>query len=79
MEREDYQKFEKDKLADNLITKLINYRNSHSEIPKALNDAFGKFWNERMEKKKKDNKSKPAEQKEMWFKTFIGDGDFPES
>jgi translation initiation factor IF-3 len=28
------------------------------------------------EKKKKDNKAKPAEQKEMWFKSFIGEGDF---
>lgn len=28
------------------------------------------------EKKKKENKSKPVEQKEMWFKAFIGEGDF---
>ena len=27
------------------------------------------------EKKKKDNKGKSAEQKEMWFNTFIGQGD----
>jgi len=28
------------------------------------------------EKKKKDSKARPVEQKEMWFKTFIGEGDF---
>jgi len=28
------------------------------------------------EKKKKENKSRPVEQKEMWFKAFIGEGDF---
>lgn len=28
------------------------------------------------DKKKKENKSKPVEQKEMWFKAFIGEGDF---
>ena len=28
------------------------------------------------EKKRKENKSRPIEQKEMWFKAFIGEGDF---
>lgn len=28
------------------------------------------------DKKKKENKSRPVEQKEMWFKAFIGEGDF---
>jgi translation initiation factor IF-3 len=28
------------------------------------------------EKKKKDSKARIVEQKEMWFKTFIGEGDF---
>ena len=28
------------------------------------------------EKKKKDSKARPVEQKGMWFKTFIGEGDF---
>lgn len=37
--------------------------------------SFSKFKYQQ-EKKKKENKSKPVEQKEMWFKVFIGEGDF---
>lgn len=47
----------------------------NAKPPVAKIYSYSKFKYQ-LEKKKKENKSKPVEQKEMWFKAFIGDGDF---
>lgn len=47
--------------------------NSKPPVAKILSWSKFKY---QQEKKKKDNKGKTVEMKEMWFKAFIGDGDF---
>jgi len=46
-----------------------------AEPPVAKILSWSKFKYQQ-EKKKKENKGKTIEMKEMWFKAFIGDGDF---
>lgn len=47
--------------------------NAKPPVAKIL--SYSKFKYQ-LDKKKKENKSKTIEQKEMWFKAFIGEGDF---
>mgnify|MGYP001315109303 CR=1 FL=1 len=47
--------------------------NTNPPVAKILSWSKFKY---QQEKKKKDNKGKTIEMKEMWFKAFIGDGDF---
>lgn len=47
----------------------------NAKPPVAKVYSWSKFKYQQL-KKKKDSKARPVEQKEMWFKTFIGEGDF---
>jgi translation initiation factor IF-3 len=47
----------------------------NADPPVAKIYSFSKYKYQQ-EKKRKENKTRPVEQKEMWFKAFIGEGDF---